>query len=430
MRTSSTSSDRRAHQLEGGMVAPVQVLEHDQPPCRPGRASSPTTSSVASRWNASPSSGCLVVELDPEERARDPLAPLAPARPARSRIRSAIFAARRFRADRLRRCPRARGSPAGTARRAASRRRGRSARTPSAGRPRARARSRGRSPPRRAALLPSPGSPESRTIDAVPSPVALERAADEGHLALAPDERGLERPRRAHPPGRGEAAAAHGRTPPGSRLPFKSISPSGSTSNRSATSRYVSSVIWTVPGAAGLLHPGGDVHRVAHRRVLLAVRRPDLPDDDRPRVDPDADVQVEAPLVREPLAERRDRGDDLEPRHHRALRVVLVRGRGAEEGEDRVAHQAGDRALVADDRLDQPLVGGVHHLGPVLGVELLGHRGRAADVAEQHRDDAPLARPGRLGAASAASGAPHALQNRAPGGFAAPHAAHPVTGAP
>ena len=98
-----------------------------------------------------------------------------------------------------------------------------------------------------------------------------------------------------------------------------------------------------------------------------------------------------SPCARALLSDTRRSPDDVQAGADRALRVVLVGDRRAEEGEDRVAHQPGERALVAVDRRDQALEGAVHDLGPVLGIHRLGHRGRAFDVAEQHRDGAALA---------------------------------------
>ena len=131
------------------------------------------------------------------------------------------------------------------------------------------------------------------------------------------------------------------------------------------------------------LHAGGDIHRVSHRGVLDAQVRSDLADDDRPRVDADANVQVQVVTS--------DRLDDLEARRNGAMRVVLMGDRCAEEREDRIAHQPSHRAFVAVDRDDQELEDLVHDLGPRFGIEALRHGRGTDDVAEQHRHDAPLA---------------------------------------
>ncbi len=143
-------------------------------------------------------------------------------------------------------------------------------------------------------------------------------------------------------------------------------------------------------GLGGLLHPRGDVHGVAHRGVLQAQIRAHLADHDLARVDADSDVQIQAALGCHLRSVGRDRLHDVQPRGDRALRIVLVRDGGAEEREDRIPHQTRERALVPVDRRDQAFERAVHDLGPVLWVQGLRHRGRALDVAEDHRDDAAL----------------------------------------
>ncbi len=145
------------------------------------------------------------------------------------------------------------------------------------------------------------------------------------------------------------------------------------------------------PGFGRLLHAGGDVDRISHRRVLETQVRTHLTDHHRARVDADPDVEVQAVLGSHLLLVGRDPGDDVEAGPDRALRVVLVCDRRAEEREDRVAHQAGERSFVAVDRGDQPFEGAVHDLRPDLGIQRLRHRRGALDVAEQHGDDAALA---------------------------------------
>jgi len=74
---------------------------------------------------------------------------------------------------------------------------------------------------------------------------------------------------------------------------------------------------------------------------------------------------------------------------------------GAEEGQNRVAHQPGQRALVTINRRYQVLEGPVHDLGPLFRVQLLCGGGGTGHVAEQHRDHPAFALdttagPGRL----------------------------------
>ena len=73
-----------------------------------------------------------------------------------------------------------------------------------------------------------------------------------------------------------------------------------------------------------------------------------------------------------------------------ALRVVLVRDRGAEDGHDRVADELLDRASVALDLLPQPGVVGADAGADVLGVGRFGGGGEADEVAEEDGDDLAL----------------------------------------
>ena len=97
------------------------------------------------------------------------------------------------------------------------------------------------------------------------------------------------------------------------------------------------------------------------------------------------------------LGERLEPVLDRERRAERALGVVLVRDRRAEERHHPVAEELVDRPLVAVDRAQDHLEGAVHDRVDVLGVELLGHRGEARHVREHHGDDLALALDGALG---------------------------------
>src|SRR5690606_33896843 len=68
---------------------------------------------------------------------------------------------------------------------------------------------------------------------------------------------------------------------------------------------------------------------------------------------------------------------------------------GAEEGEERVAEQPHDGALVEDDGLGECLEGAADDLRPVPGVELLGECGGTDDIAEERGHNAALAADGR-----------------------------------
>ena len=135
-------------------------------------------------------------------------------------------------------------------------------------------------------------------------------------------------------------------------------------------------------GDGGLLEARRHVDGIAGRETLLRAR------DDLPGIDPDASLDAELGQCREYLGRRADG----------AQRVILVEHRNPEHGHHRVADELLHRpAVPLDDRLD-PLEVAVEDRAERLGVDRFPERGRAGDVAEDHRDDlALLARCRRLG---------------------------------
>ena len=176
----------------------------------------------------------------------------------------------------------------------------------------------------------------------------------------------------------------------GSALPLTSIPPRASRSKSGSTSRCVSAVICTVPGSAVCSMRAATF--TASPIAVYSRRRsePTCPTITGPVLMPTRTSRSSPRSPLHLLLVAGDPRDDVETCPDRALGVVLVGDRRAEEREDRVAHQAGEGSLVAVDRRDESFERAVHDLGPVLGVQGLGHRGRALDVAEQHRDDASL----------------------------------------
>src|SRR5207237_4149822 len=90
-------------------------------------------------------------------------------------------------------------------------------------------------------------------------------------------------------------------------------------------------------------------------------------------------------------AEARDLADHVEAAAHRALGVVLVRDRRAEEYEDAVAHEPRDRAAIPRRDRVPPVEGRTDALRPVFRIERLRDRGRAGDVREQDGERPALA---------------------------------------
>jgi hypothetical protein len=98
------------------------------------------------------------------------------------------------------------------------------------------------------------------------------------------------------------------------------------------------------------------------------------------------------------LTELSDRVEDAQRRPHRALGVVLVRDRCAEDGHHRVADELLDGAAEALDVRLHALVVRAQRRADVLRVGTVGPAGEADEVDEEHRDDLSFlaGRGGRL----------------------------------
>ena len=75
---------------------------------------------------------------------------------------------------------------------------------------------------------------------------------------------------------------------------------------------------------------------------------------------------------------------------HRALGVVLVGDRRAEQRQDPVAEDLVDPPAERRDVVDQQLEARVDQSLHLLGIAVLGQRGEPDEVGEQHGDDAPF----------------------------------------
>ena len=141
-----------------------------------------------------------------------------------------------------------------------------------------------------------------------------------------------------------------------------------------------------LPGIGHLLHALREPDRVAERRVVHAEIVADLPDHDLARVEAHADREPEA--VREAhlvrvapqLVLQVERGPA------RALRVVLVRDRGAEERHDPVAGVLVDGPLEPVHAVGEELEEAIHDAVPFLRVEPLGELHRPLHVGEEDGD--------------------------------------------
>ena len=143
--------------------------------------------------------------------------------------------------------------------------------------------------------------------------------------------------------------------------------------------------------ARGRLHPRRDVHRIAHRGVLIRGVAADHADDDRAGVDADPNAKIAGALRALRRPQLVDHARHVQSAAHRTLGVVLVRHRRSEEREDAVAHESRDRPVVVLDRAGHALERLADQRRPVLRIHALGDRGGARDVGEQDRDRTALA---------------------------------------
>jgi hypothetical protein len=85
-----------------------------------------------------------------------------------------------------------------------------------------------------------------------------------------------------------------------------------------------------------------------------------------------------------------DRLDHRQPGAHRPLGIVFMRLRIAEIDQHAIAHIFGDKAVEAADRLGDCAVIGADQLPQILRVETRRECRRADEIAEHHRQLAPL----------------------------------------
>ena len=85
------------------------------------------------------------------------------------------------------------------------------------------------------------------------------------------------------------------------------------------------------------------------------------------------------------------RGGDVEGGAERALTVVAMGDRRAEESHDRIADMLVDAAAIERDDRFRPGIEGLDQAAQILGIEPRGKRGEARDIGEEDRDLAPFA---------------------------------------
>ena len=128
--------------------------------------------------------------------------------------------------------------------------------------------------------------------------------------------------------------------------------------------------------------------------------------------------------------------DQVERRPHRPLGVVLLRGRSAPHGHDRVADELLDRPPVALDGLPGEVEVAGEEIARLLGVAALGEGGETDEVDEEDRDEAALGDRSHWSLPRRAGGLPNrAIEARgafpqyfAVSAFGIPHSEHAIDG--
>lgn len=150
-----------------------------------------------------------------------------------------------------------------------------------------------------------------------------------------------------------------------------------------------------VEGPREALHPRGEVDRVADDGELHELPGAEHPRDHPAEVNPYAESELgEAPARQLRVVP----GEGLPHRQRGANGVVGLPGvvpERPEQGEDAVANELGDMTVVRADRAAHPLEVPVEDADEHLGLQVLGHRGEAAEVGEQRGDLAVLGGDGQ-----------------------------------
>ena len=195
---------------------------------------------------------------------------------------------------------------------------------------------------------------------------ALVRVAQKLELGVAPDERGLLRPRL-------RAVSVRAQRPPRPDLLVQALEVDRADVldlDPPEREPVCGRTDQQLPGLAGLLQACGERDGLAggERRVAVV-------GDDLARLDPGASLELE--LV--------DRVHDREPRAHGALSVVLVRLRDPEGRHDRVAGELLDDPAVRDHAMRDPLEEGLDTATHDLGIRARDEGGRIDEIDKQDR---------------------------------------------
>jgi hypothetical protein len=150
-------------------------------------------------------------------------------------------------------------------------------------------------------------------------------------------------------------------------------------------------------GIGDLLHPRGQVRRLADRGVVHVQIASDGTHDDLTGVESDSDLNVHAVSVARVISVSLHRLLHPQRRIARPHGVILVRERRAKQRHDPIAHHLVHRALVAVNGLHHAFQHGVKEFTGLLGIAVGEQLHRALQIGEEDRDLLALAFQGRLG---------------------------------
>ena len=208
---------------------------------------------------------------------------------------------------------------------------------------------------------------------------------EHGELGVAADER--RQASRLRVPAR----RRRGRPRAESDLPLSSSSPIDSSSNAPSICCAVAGPTATPPRPGRGLQARRGVDRVAERVEALLVGRLVGKQHDGAGVDADAAGELDAVRVSHVLRVAGQHRLHRQRCAHRALCVVVVRVRHAEERVQTVAGELRDRAAEALHLAGEQARHLVEEELRALRSELLADRRRVGDIGQKHRNDAPLA---------------------------------------
>src|SRR5712692_6397158 len=134
------------------------------------------------------------------------------------------------------------------------------------------------------------------------------------------------------------------------------------------------------------LHPRRQVRRMTNRRVLGVPTRVDHAKNYFAGVDPDTEFDARTALLFELLAATAKRTAHGDRRVQRALRMVLVSDRRAEQRENPIASGLHHVTVVAMRRVDHQLERRIDDGTRLLRIEVTHQFGRALDVGKQRGD--------------------------------------------